>query len=137
MSKFGPTIPCIGWSGRGGQDDQRPTPPQNFMPVGFSCWHRGHCMPGPPNEPGRERSDRWRELSLAGGRGQERSGSQLVSSVSPRIVEAAELIIGTLPAPADIRRRPDQVAEGPVIGQAGSRTREDHGQAFGASQAVP
>jgi len=44
--------------------------PQNFMPVGFSCWHRGHCIPGPPSEPGRERSDRWRELSLAAGLGQ-------------------------------------------------------------------
>ena len=22
--------------------------PQNFMPVEFSCWQRGHCMPEPP-----------------------------------------------------------------------------------------
>jgi hypothetical protein len=35
--------------------------PQNFMPGGFSCWHRGHCIPTPLSEPGRERSDRWHD----------------------------------------------------------------------------
>src|SRR6266481_2071443 len=47
--------------------------PQNFMPVGFSWWHRGHCIPRPPSEPGRERSDRWRELMLVGPEGSRRA----------------------------------------------------------------
>ena len=45
--------------------------PQNLMPARFSCWHRGHCIPGPPSKPDRERSDGWHEGSLGvrGGQG--------------------------------------------------------------------
>jgi hypothetical protein len=44
--------------------------PQNFMPGRFSCWHRGHCMPRPPNKPDRDTSDRLDEDSLSTDRGQ-------------------------------------------------------------------
>src|SRR5258705_12844549 len=43
---------------------------QNLWLVGFSCWHRGHCIARPPSEPGRKRSDRCRELSLGAQNGQ-------------------------------------------------------------------
>ena len=43
---------------------------QNLAFGEFSCWQRGHCMPGPPSEPGRERSDRCGELSFQSLEGQ-------------------------------------------------------------------
>src|SRR5216684_1952160 len=51
--------------------NDKPHSPQNRRPSRFSAWQRGHCMPGPPSEPGPERSDRWRELSWLAGPGQE------------------------------------------------------------------
>src|SRR5262245_19469199 len=43
---------------------------QKLDPDGFSCWHRGHCMPGPPSGPWR--SGRWAEASVRPGGGQAR-----------------------------------------------------------------
>jgi len=51
------------------------------LPVGFGCWHRGHCILRPPSERSRERSDRCGELSFRGLGGQGWSGSQLGSLV--------------------------------------------------------
>jgi len=63
--------------------NDKPHSPQNRRPSRFSALHRGHCMPEPPSELGRERSDRCGELSLVHRRGQGGSGSYLVSGVSP------------------------------------------------------
>src|SRR5258707_14587244 len=54
-----------------------PHSPQYFWLEGFSCWHRGQCMLGAlPTGRRRDRSDRCRELSLGGRRGQGRASHQ-------------------------------------------------------------
>ena len=62
--------------------------PQNFMPGGFSCWHRGHCTPRPPNKPDRDRSDRLDEGSLSTDRGQ---GLRAHTIGRPKVYYRAEL----------------------------------------------